>query len=99
MQTARCRLASKRPPKPRDHSSAISAAVAVKRPTVSSEGAKGITPSRESNPKLGLKPQMPQKEAGRRTEPSVCEPSANGTMPAATAAAEPEELPPGVCPG
>ena len=31
------------------------------------------------------------------TEPTVCVPSAPGTMPAATAAAEPEEEPPGVC--
>ena len=30
------------------------------------------------------------------TEPLVCEPMASGTMPAATAAAEPEEEPPGV---
>ena len=33
------------------------------------------------------------------TEPPVCVPSAAGTMPAATAAAEPEEEPPGVCSG
>ena len=31
------------------------------------------------------------------TEPIVCVPRANGTMPAATAAAEPLEDPPGVC--
>ena len=31
------------------------------------------------------------------TEPAVCVPSAAGTMPAAMAAAEPEEEPPGVC--
>ena len=30
------------------------------------------------------------------TEPLVCVPSASGTMPAATAAAEPEDEPPGV---
>src|ERR1017187_3079020 len=98
-RAARCRSAGKRPPKPRDQSSAISAAVAVKRPTVSSEGAKGSAPSKGSRPKLGLKPQMPQTEAGRRTEPRVWVPRAKGTMPAATAAAEPEELPPGVWPG
>src|SRR5918997_3634091 len=39
----------------------------------------------------------PQYEAGRMTEPPVCVPSASGTMPAATAAAEPDEEPPGVC--
>ena len=34
--------------------------------------------------------------AGRIIEPLVCEPIASGTMPAATAAAEPEDEPPGV---
>src|SRR3954465_6150056 len=38
-----------------------------------------------------------QKAAGRITEPAVCDPVAIGTMPAATAAAEPEDDPPGVC--
>ena len=42
---------------------------------------------------------MPQKAPGRMTDPTVCVPSAAGTMPAATAAAEPEEEPPGVCSG
>src|SRR5215831_1120518 len=46
---------------------------------------------------LGLKPMQPQKLAGRRTEPITCVPSAALTMPAATAAAEPLEEPPGVC--
>ncbi len=31
------------------------------------------------------------------TEPPVCVPTASGTMPAATAAAEPLDEPPGVC--
>src|SRR3954451_18251755 len=39
----------------------------------------------------------PQNEAGRITEPPVCVPSASGIMPAATAAAEPDDDPPGVC--
>ena len=39
----------------------------------------------------------PQNAPGRITEPAVCEPVAIGTMPAATAAAEPEDEPPGVC--
>jgi len=42
---------------------------------------------------------MPQKAAGRITEPAVCVPSASGASPAATAAAEPLEDPPGVCAG
>ena len=43
-----------------------------------------------------MTPNTPQNEAGRITEPLVCEPIASGTMPAATAAAEPEDEPPGV---
>ena len=50
-------------------------------------------------PKLGLNPTTPQKAAGRMTEPLVCEPTASGTMPAATAAAEPLDEPPGLCAG
>src|ERR1700746_785608 len=45
---------------------------------------------------LGLKPIQPQKLAGRSTEPITCVPSAALTMPAATAAAEPLDEPPGV---
>src|SRR5690606_15543519 len=37
--------------------------------------------------------------AGRDSEPAVCVPSANGTMPLATAAAEPLLEPPGVWAG
>ena len=40
----------------------------------------------------------PQNEAGRITEPPVCVPSASGIMPAATAAADPDDDPPGVWP-
>jgi hypothetical protein len=39
---------------------------------------------------------MPQKAAGRITEPAVCVPNAIGTIPAATAAADPADEPPGV---
>ncbi len=47
-------------------------------------------------PWLGLTPKTPQKAAGRIIEPLVCVPMASGTMPAATAAAEPDDEPPGV---
>src|SRR6266436_1820587 len=40
-------------------------------------------------------PTTPQNDAGWRTEPPVSEPSAAGTAPAATSAAEPPEEPPG----
>src|ERR1700741_4823849 len=46
-------------------------------------------------PTLGLQPTHPQKLAGRRIEPTTCVPSAAGTMPQATAAAEPLLDPPG----
>ena len=41
----------------------------------------------------------PQKDAGPRTEPPVSLPSAISTRPAATAAAEPDDEPPGTRPG
>lgn len=44
----------------------------------------------------GLEATTPQTAAGRITEPLVWVPRANGTMPQATAAAEPMEEPPGV---
>src|SRR6185503_1002413 len=39
-------------------------------------------------------PMTPHNDAGCRTEPPVSEPSATGTMPAATEAAEPPDDPP-----
>ena len=56
-----------------------------------------MMPRAESMPWLGLYPTMPQNAAGRTTEPLVWVPIAAGTNPAATAAAEPLEEPPGVC--
>ena len=69
------------------------------RPTVSSDHEKHFMPAVGSSAKVGLKPTMPQYDAGRMVEPPVCEPTASGTMPAATAAAEPADEPPGVQPG
>ena len=42
-------------------------------------------------------PEIPQKAAGCLIEPPVSEPVAKGTNPAAIAAAEPPEEPPGTC--
>ncbi len=42
---------------------------------------------------------MPQKAAGRITEPPVCVPVPKVTWKSATAAAEPDDEPPGVCAG
>ena len=50
----------------------------------------------ETRPRLGLSPTSPQQAAGMRIEPPPSLPWATGTIPAATAAAEPPEEPPGV---
>src|SRR5436190_3235189 len=55
-----------------------------------------MMPSSGNDPYVGLKPAMPQYDAGRVIEPPVCEPSAPRHMPVARAAAEPLEEPPGV---
>src|SRR6266850_335984 len=47
-------------------------------------------------PNVALSPTSPQYDAGRTLEPIVWLPSANGTIRAATAAAEPLDDPPGV---
>src|SRR5690606_38442891 len=49
-----------------------------------------------TRPWLGLCPTSPQKAAGMRMDPPPSLAVASGTMPAATAAAEPLEDPPGV---
>src|SRR6266581_1482927 len=80
----------------RDAVSASPCTSRAKKPTLSKEGANGITPSMGTRLKVGLKPGMPQNAAGRITEPIVCEPRASGQKPAATEAAEPLLDPPGV---
>ena len=53
-----------------------------------------MTPVRLTNPYVGFKPTTPHNDAGVRIEPPVSVPSAAGTNPAATAAAEPLLEPP-----
>ena len=79
-----------------DSPCARSSTPAANSPTVSSVHEKHFTPTVGSIRNDGLMAATPQKEAGRITEPPVCVPSASGIMPAATAAAEPEDDPPGV---
>src|SRR5258707_2514406 len=78
---------------------AASATPAAKRPAVSSDQEKHFMPTVGSSRKDGLNPATPQRAAGRITDPPVWLPSASGSMPAATAAAEPDDDPPGVCAG
>src|SRR5688572_14356463 len=75
---------------------ARSAIVRASGPIVVIDPAAGSKPSPETNPRVGRNPYTPQSEAGKRTEPSASLPSAIGTRPAATAAAEPPDEPPGV---
>src|ERR687897_106199 len=75
-----------------------SATLVVSGPTLSSDGASGCTPARSTRAAVGLKPTMPQNAAGTRIEPDVSVPIAHGTAPAATAAAEPDDDPPGIPP-
>src|SRR5262245_32066843 len=58
--------------------------------------AEGWLPGWGMRPKLGLKPTRPQNDAGMRIDPPPSDAVANGTIPAATAAAEPPLEPPGV---
>jgi hypothetical protein len=55
----------------------------------------GTTPVVETAPSVGFRPTMLLRPAGTRPEPAVSVPSASGTIPAATATAEPELDPPG----
>ena len=53
-------------------------------------------PNLEHLPYVGFRPVIPVKAAGCLMDPPVSVPSAIGAIPAATAAAEPPEEPPGV---
>ena len=77
-------------------SSAASATLRPSSPSVSRRSLSRLIPAIERHPWVGLRPATPQNDAGRITDPAVWVPSASGTIPAATAAAEPLEDPPGV---
>src|SRR4029453_13980369 len=57
-------------------------------------GARGIIPSGDTPRCVGFRPQVPQKAAGILAEPPVSETRLIGTMPVATATAEPPLEPP-----
>ncbi len=58
----------------------------------------GVGPPPGIRPSDGFIPDSPQQADGRRIEPPPSDPVAKGTMPAASAAAEPPDDPPGPCP-
>src|SRR3984957_3219918 len=62
-------------------------------PSLSIVQLNAIAPVRGTIPKLGLSPEQPQRVEGEEIDPSVSEPSAKPTQPAATALAEPADDP------
>src|ERR1700761_5177083 len=62
-------------------------------PSLSIVQLRAIAPVRGTKPKVGLRPVVPQRVEGDEMEPSVSDPMAKGTQPAATALAGPAEEP------
>src|ERR1035441_5837341 len=60
---------------------------------------RAMAPGRGTRPKVGRSPVSPQRVEGEEMEPSVSEPIAKATQPAATALAEPAEDPLDPCSG
>src|SRR6185503_1167997 len=63
-------------------------------PILSSVHESAIAPCREMSPYVGRRPVTPQYADGVPMDPEVSLPSANGTMPPPTAAADPLDDPP-----
>src|SRR5689334_23201450 len=78
-----------------DRSVAVSRTFRANVPTWSSDDANAINPYREMRPYVGFNPTTPHSAAGCRTDPPVSLPIAQTASPAATAAAEPPDDPPG----
>lgn len=58
-------------------------------PTLSSDGHSAMAPCRETRPKVGRKPVVPQRWLGEVIEPSVSVPMEKAQSPAAVADADP----------
>src|SRR6185436_15422568 len=71
-----------------------SAAERASGPSLSIVHETAIAPWRLTAPYVGRSPVTPQNDAGVRIDPDVSLPIANGTRPAATAAAGPDDEPP-----
>src|SRR5215471_11896427 len=70
-------------------------ALCARTPTVSNDGANGLTPATDIEPCDGRKPQIPELLAGTRVEPPVSVPKAKSTRSQATAEVDPLDDPPG----
>src|SRR6202041_1146636 len=68
-------------------------------PSLSMVQLSAMAPVRGTKPNVGRRPVTPQRVEGEEMEPSVSEPMAKGTQPAATALAGPAEEPLDPCSG
>ena len=87
-------LTGEPPPVIAASTTAQSATVRAIGPGWSRVGARGMIPSSESRPWVGLIALVPQHAEGMRSEPHVSDPRAAGVIPAASAAALPPLDPP-----
>src|ERR1019366_8588338 len=79
--------------------SAQSSAERAMGPSLSIVQLSAIAPVRGTKPNVGRKPVSPQRVEGELMEPSVSDPIAKATQPAATALAEPADEPLEPCAG
>src|SRR5215470_13768784 len=68
-------------------------------PSLSMLQERAMAPVRGTNPNVGRNPVQPQRVLGEEIDPSVSDPMANATHPAATAEAEPADEPLEPCAG
>ena len=92
---ARIRIARRRTPRSPRCTASASSTHGANTEIVSSERQAGTMPRADTLPSVGFSPTMLPNAAGTRPDPAVSVPSANGTIPAATAHAEPDDDPPG----
>src|SRR5579859_5895922 len=72
---------------------AVSSTARQSGPSLSMVHERAIAPVRGTIPKVGRRPVVPQRVDGEEMDPSVSEPMAKATQPAAVADAEPAEDP------
>src|SRR5580765_3234140 len=70
-----------------------SAALRAIGPSLSRVHDSAMAPSRDTRPKVGRNPEMPQNDDGQRIDPQVSDPMANGIIPEPTAAPAPDDEP------